>query len=129
VPELRRTPEFPLIVEERPPTHADRASAWLRGRRIFLAALLALAEVVAYVIQRPSLGLVTLLAVLVGVASAWGVIRLKPGLIRDVLLIVAVAQALVVLLPFAIGLSLVAALLLAVVLIVAIAVVAFRLRV
>lgn len=58
-----------------------------------------------------------------------GVVRLRPGLARDVLLIVAIAQALVVLLPFAIGISLVVALLFAVILIVALAVVAFRLRV
>jgi hypothetical protein len=125
----RSTPELPLIVEERPPTASQRASAWLRGRRILLAALLALAEVIVYIIQRPSLTLATVLAVLVGVAAGWGVVRLKPGLGRDVLLIVAIAQALVVLLPFAIGISLVVGLLFAVILIVALAVVAFRLRV
>ena len=127
--DLRPTPEFPLIVEERPPTPSERASSWLRGRRILLAALLALAEVIVYIIQRPSLTLATVLAVLVGVAAGWGVVRLRPGLARDVLLIVAIAQALVVLLPFAIGISLVVALLFAVILIVALAVVAFRLRV
>ena len=130
MPETRnRASEVPLIVEERPPTPAERASAWLRGRRIFLAALLALLEVLFYLVERPSLVASTVLAVLVLVAAGWGATKVRSGLARDVLLIVAIAQALVVLLPLAVGLSLVAALLLAIVLIVAVAVVAFRFRV
>jgi hypothetical protein len=125
----RQTPELPLIVDERPPGPADRASAWLRGRRIFLAALLALAEVLVYLIQRPSLALSTALVVLVLIVSGWGVLRLRPGLGRDVLLVVAIAQALVVVLPVAIGLSVIAALFMAIVLIVAVAIIAFRFKV
>jgi hypothetical protein len=121
--------DVPLIVEERPPSPAERASGWLRGRRIFLAALLALVEVIFYLVQRPNLILATVLAVLVLIAAGWGVIRLKPGLLRDVLFIIAIAQALVVVLPVVIGVSVVAAALLAVVLIVGVALVAFRLRV
>jgi hypothetical protein len=129
MPSQRQTPELPLVVEERPPGPGDRASAWLRGRRVFLAALLALAEVLFYLVERPSLALSTVLAVLILLAAGWGVLRLRPGLARDVLMIVAIAQALVVVLPIAIGLSLLAALLLAIVLIVAVAIIAFRFRV
>jgi hypothetical protein len=117
----------PLVIEP-PPRGTDRLRAWLRRRRVFLAAVLAIAEVVAYLIWRPSLLVVTLLAVLVFVVCAMAFVRMAPGLWRDLILVIGLAQALVVVLPIAIGLSFALALIIALLAIIALAIVAFRLR-
>jgi hypothetical protein len=119
----------PLVIEARPPTLRGRASRWLRGRRILLAGLLALAEVVAFLVWRPNALLLVALAVALLVVSLWVATRVSPGLVRDVLWIVAIAQGIVVLIPLVVGLSVLAGLLVALVLIIGLILVAVRWRV
>ena len=119
----------PLVIEARPTTLRGRASRWLRGRRILLAGLLALAEVIAFLVWRPNAFLLVALAVALLVVSLWVATRVAPGLLRDILWIVAIAQAIVVLIPLVVGLSVLAGLLVALVLIIGLILVAVRWRV
>ena len=119
----------PLVIEARPETAGGRLSQWLRGRRLMLSGILALAEVVAFLIWRPSAVLMGALAVALLVVSVALATRLPAGVLRDVLWIVAIAQSIVVVIPLVVGLSLVAALVVAIGLIVALVVVAARWRV
>ena len=93
-----------------------------------LSGILALVEVIAFLIWRPSAVLMATLAVVLLVVCVAGATRLPPGLLRDVLWIVAIAQAIVVVIPLVVGLSLVAALIVAIALIVALVAVAARWR-
>jgi hypothetical protein len=117
------------VIEARPATPTGRVRQWLRGRRLLLSAILALVEVIAFLIWRPSALLMATLAVVVLVASLMGATRLRAGLFRDLLWIVAIAQGIVVLIPLVVGLSLVAGLIVAIVLLVALVAVAARWRV
>ena len=121
--------EPPLIIEAGPTTPADRARRWLRGRRIMLSGVLALIEVLAFIIWRPSAALLAALAIALLVVSVFAATRQRAGLVRDVLWIIAIAQGIVVVIPLVVGLSLVAALVVAIGLIVALVVVAARWRV
>ena len=91
----RRVAEPPLIIEAGPTTPTDRVRRWLRGRRIMLSGILALVEVLAFIIWRPSTLLMAALAVALLVVTVFGATRLRPGLFRDLLWIVAIG------LPFA----------------------------
>jgi hypothetical protein len=88
-----------ITVEERPPGWTGRASEWLRHRRLAVAALLALAEVIAYAVVRPGflLGIVIVGLALVVCFAAGG--RLESGLARDIVMVIALAQAMVIALP------------------------------
>ncbi len=119
----------PLIIELEPPSSRERARRWLRGRRLMLSGILALVEVIAFLIWRPSAVLLATLAIAVLVVSVMGATRIGPGLARDALWIVAIAQGIVVTIPLIIGVSLVAALLTAVVIIIAFIAIAARWRV
>lgn len=119
----------PLVIDATPPGRNERALRWLRGRRLMLSGVLALVEVVAFLIWQPSPLLLAMAALVVLVASVLVANRLKKGLARTVLWIVAIAQGLVVVIPLVVGLSLVAGLLIAVVLIVALIGVAMRWRI
>ncbi len=119
----------PLVIEARPTTMRGRASRWLRGRRILLAGLLALAEVILFLVRRPNAFLLVALAVALLVVSLWVATRVAPGLLRDILWIVAIAQAIVVLIPLVVGLSVLAGLLVALVLLIGLILVAVRWRV
>ena len=119
----------PLVIEARPPTLRGRASRWLRGWRILLAGLLALAEVILFLVWHPNAFLLVALAVALLVVSLWVATRVAPGLLRDILWIVAIAQAIVVLIPLVVGLSVLAGLLVALVLIIGLILVAVRWRV
>jgi hypothetical protein len=119
----------PLVIEARAQTPTGRARQWLRGRRLLLSAVLALVEVIAFLIWRPSALLMAVLAVVVLVVALMGATRLRPGLARDLLWIVAIAQGIVVLIPVVVGLSLVAGLIVAILLLVALVAVAARWRV
>jgi len=119
----------PLVIEARPETAGGRLRQWLRGRRVMLSGILALAEVVAFLVWRPSALLMGALAVAVLVVSVALATRLSAGILRDLLWIVAIAQGIVVVIPLVVGLSLVAALAVAIGLIVALVVVAARWRV
>jgi hypothetical protein len=118
----------PVIIDEPPRTLQGKASAWLRGRRIMLAAALALFEILCFLIWRPGAIASTAVAALVLVLAGMGIARTRPGLVRDVLWIVAIGQALVVALPLAVGISLLAGTLIVIGILVAIVVLAFRLR-
>lgn len=119
----------PLLIELEPPSSRERARRWLRGRRLMLSGILALVEVIAFLIWRPSAVLLATLAIAVLVVSVMGATRIGPGLARDLLWIVAIAQGIVVTIPLIVGVSLVAALLTAVVIIVALVAIAARWRV
>ena len=121
--------EPPLIIEAGPTTPADKVRRWLRGRRIMLSGVLALIEVLAFIIWRPSAALLAALAIALLVVSVFAATRLRPGLVRDVLWIIAIAQGIVVVIPLVVTASLVAALAVGVLLIVALVVVAARWRV
>ncbi len=94
-----------------------------------LSGVLALVEVVGFLIWRPSAVLLATLAVVVLALSVMGATRVRPGLLRDLLWIVAIAQAIVVVIPLVVGLSLVAGLIVAIVLIVGLVLIAARWRV
>lgn len=121
--------EPPLIIEAGPTRPTERARRWLRGRRIMLSGILALVEVLAFIIWRPSALLLAVLAVALLVVAVFGATRLRPGLLRDLLWIVAIAQGIVVVIPLVVTASLVAALAVGVLLIVALVVAAARWRV
>jgi hypothetical protein len=121
--------EPPLIIEAGPTTPADKVRRWLRGRRIMLSGILALVEVLAFIIWRPSAALLAALAIALLVVSVFGANRMRPGVLRDVLWIIAIAQGIVVVIPLVVTASLVAALAVGVLLIVALVVVAARWRV
>jgi hypothetical protein len=94
-----------------------------------LSGVLALVEVVGFIIWRPSAVLLATLALAVLVLSVMAATRIGPGLLRDLLWIVAIAQGIVVVIPLVVGLSLVAGLLVAIVLIVVLVAIAARWRV
>ena len=119
----------PLLIELEPPSTVERIRRWLRGRRLMLSGILALVEVVAFLIWRPSAVLLAILAVALLVVCVMGATRIGPGLVRDLLWIVAIAQGIVVAIPLLVGVSLVAALATAIVIIVALVAIAARWRV
>lgn len=119
----------PLIIEARPTSARERMRRWLRGRRLMLGGTLALVEVVSFILWRPSAVLLATLAVAVLVLSVMAATRLGPGLLRDLLWIVAIAQGIVVVIPLVVGVSLVAGLVIAVGVIAVLVAVAARWRV
>jgi hypothetical protein len=121
-------PRVPVIIDEPPRTVSGKASAWLRGRRIMLAAGLALVEVLCFLIWRPGAIASTVVAALALVLAGMGITRTRPGLARDLLWIVAIAQALVVAIPLVVGVSLILGTLIVIAVLAAIVVLAFRLR-
>ena len=121
--------QAPYVIEQGPRGPGARLSLWLRGRRLLLAAVLALAQVLAVLIWEPSLVLASLLAFLVLVVAVTLAVRVRKGVLRDVLVIVAIAEGIVVILPLVLGLSVVLGLLVAVALLVALIALAIRFRV
>ena len=118
-----------MIIEANPPGLRERLSRTLRGRRLMLAALLALVEVVAVIIWRPGMLLASLVALAVLVGAVWVGTRLRPGVLRDIAWIVAIAQGIVVVVPMLVGFSVMMALVVGLALIAALVLAAFRLRV
>ena len=121
--------QAPYVIEGGPRGPAARLSLWLRGRRFLLAGILALAQVLAVVVWEPSFVLASLAAFLEILIALTLAARVPKGLLRDVLVIVAIAEAMVVVLPLVLGLSVVLGLLVAVVLLVALIALAIRFRV
>ena len=119
----------PYIIEARPTSAVERMRRWLRGRRIMLAGLLALAEVVGFIIWRPSALLLATLAVVLLVLCVMGASRVGPGIVRDLLLIVAIAQGIVVVVPLVVGASVVLGVIVAIFLIIGLVAIAARWRV
>jgi FtsH-binding integral membrane protein len=96
--------EHPVITIDEPSRlPGEGGGSWLRGRRLVVASALAIAEVVAYVTTEPSrwLAIVLVGAVLAGCIALSG--RMRPGLPRDLVLVVALAQAMVIALPILVG--------------------------
>lgn len=121
--------DLPGIIDEPPRGSRARTAAWIRGRRFSVAALLALAEIVYVLVARPSTLFIAALAFVLLVLSVMGLTRLKPGLLKDLLLIVAIAQALVLVMPFAIGLGFAVGVIAAIAMLVLLVLAAFRLRI
>jgi hypothetical protein len=121
--------QAPYVIEQGPRGRGARLSLWLRGRRFLLAGVLALAQVLAVIIFDPSLVLASLAAFLVLVVAIALAVRVRKGVLRDVLVIVAIAEAMVVVLPLVLGLSVVLGLLVAVALLVALIALAIRFKV
>lgn len=96
---------IPPIIDQPPPGVVGRTRYVLRGRRFSLAAALALTEVVVVLVTRPSTLFASALAFLVLVLAVIGIGRLGPGIARDLLMIIAIAQGLVLLIPLVIGFS------------------------
>lgn len=119
----------PLTIEARPGSARERMRQKLRGRRIMFSGVLALLEVLAFIIWRPNALLLATLAVVVLVLSVMGATRVPRGLLRDILWIVAIAQAIVVAIPLVVGAGVLIGLITAVVMIVALVGVAARWRV
>jgi len=119
----------PLTIEARPSSARERMRQKLKGRRIMLSGVLALLEVLAFIIWRPSAPLLATLAVVVLVLSVMAATRVPRGLLRDILWIVAIAQVIVVAIPLVVGAGVLIGLITAVILIVALVGVAARWRV
>lgn len=96
--------EHPVITLDdptQPPARSQRS--WIHTRRFAIAGALAVVEVIAYLVMEPSrwFAIVVVGAALAGLIALSG--RIKPGLTRDVVLIGALAQAMVIALPILVG--------------------------
>jgi hypothetical protein len=119
----------PLVIEATPPGFRERLGRRLRGRRLLLSAILAGVEVLIALIWRGNALLLTMLALIVLALAVFGLTRLGPGLLRDILWIVAIAQGIVVVIPLLVGVSAIMALLVGVLLIAALVAAAVRWKV
>jgi hypothetical protein len=90
----------------------------LEGRRILAAAILAVVEIVAFIIWRPSALLLSVAALAVLILAVALIPRTRPGFLRDVLIVVASAQALVVLIPLLLAASLAVGIIVAIILVI-----------
>lgn len=99
----------------------------LHRRRWSIAAGLALAEMLYVIVGRPTWFLASLVALLVLALAVLGIRKLRPGVVRDALMIIAISQGLVLVIPIAITASFAIGLLLAVLVIIGVAIIAFRL--
>jgi len=101
----------------------------LRRRRWSIALVIALAEMLYVLVGRPTWFVASLVALLVLVVAVLAIRHLRPGIVRDALMIVAISQGMVLVIPIAVTASLALGLVLAVLVIVGAVIVAFRLRV
>jgi phosphatidylserine synthase len=98
--------QHPVITIDEPSSSGRRpqpGGGWLHGRRILLAGVLALAEIVAYLIVEPNRWFAV---ALVGVVLAAAIAvsgRIPAGQPRDIVLVVGLAQAMVIALPILVG--------------------------
>jgi hypothetical protein len=122
----------PIIIEHHARGNSGGpGSGWqniLRSRRWSIAAVLALIEILYVVFGRPQWLLASALAFVVLVLAVMGIRRVRPGIVRDGLIILAIAQGLVLVIPIAITASFALGLLLAVLVIIGVVIAAFRLR-
>lgn len=104
---MARPPDIEIYADGRPPS--DRRSI-LAGRRLPIAAGIAVLEVLAIIIWGPGLLLSTLAATAVMVLALWASFKLtKDGLLRDLLWVIALSQGMVVAIPVLLGASFVLA--------------------
>lgn len=120
----------PVITIEDPSGLPGRKGPnWLQGRRLMIAAGIAVAEVVIYLLLDPSrwIGILVVGAILAACIALSG--RIAPGVGRDLVLIAGLAQAMVIALPVLVGfVTLVAAALLVLLLIAVFVVIGLRFR-
>jgi hypothetical protein len=120
----------PVITIEDPSGLSGRnGPSWLQGRRLMIAAGIAVAEVVIYLLFDPSrwVGILIVGAILAACIALSG--RIAPGVGRDLVLIAGLAQAMVIALPVLVGfVTLVAAALLVLLLIAVFVVIGLRFR-
>jgi len=96
-------PDIEVYADGRPPS---TRSSFLAGRRLPVAAGLAVVEVIVIFIWGPGLILSTLLAAMVLVAATWASFTIiTKGFARDLLWIIALAQGMVVAIPLLFGAS------------------------
>jgi FtsH-binding integral membrane protein len=94
----------PVITIEDPSGVPGRnGPSWLQGRRLMIAAGIAVAEVVIYLLLDPSrwLGILIVGAILAACIAVSG--RMRPGVGRDLVLVAGLAQAMVIALPVLVG--------------------------
>lgn len=113
-----------IVIIEAGPDGRPRRRSPLHGRRLVAVCVLALAEVVALLVWRPGILLGSLVAVAILALAVVGLVRSRPGLWRDVLTVVAGAQALIVLVPALLAASLLLVMVVAVLLVIALVAVA-----
>ena len=94
----------PVITIEDPSGLPERKGPnWLQGRRLMIAAGIAVAEVVIYLLFDPSRWLgILLVGAILAACIAWSG-RMKPGVGRDLVLVAGLAQAMVIALPVLVG--------------------------
>ena len=107
-----------LIVIDTGPDGRPRKRSPLEGRRLAAIGILALVEVIALAVWRPGVLVGSLLALAVLALAVAGIVRTRPGLVRDVLLVVARAQAVIVVVPALLAASLLHAIVVAALLVV-----------
>ena len=113
---MANPPDIEVYADGRP---ASTRSSFLAGRRLPIAAAIAVAEVIAIVIWGPGYILSTLIATALLALAAWASFKVvKKGLGRDILWVIALAQAMVVAIPLLLGASFVAAVIVGVLLLV-----------
>lgn len=112
-------PEIAAILEADPDGRVRRRRrSPLEGRRILAGAVLAVVEIVAFIIWRPSALLLSAAALAILILALVLVPRTRPGFVRDVLIVIASAQALVVLIPLLLAASLAVGVIVAIVLVI-----------
>lgn len=116
-----------IIIDAGPDGRPVRRSP-LYGRRFISACVLALAEVVALMVWRPGAIIGTLVALVLLIAAVALLSRSGPGLWRDLLAVVAGAQALIIVVPALLAASLLFALLIGGLILVALVAYAVRPR-
>jgi len=121
----------PIIIEHRArgtgPGMGGGPTNFLRRRRWSIAAVLAVCEMLYVIVGHPTWFVASLVALLVLVLAVLGIRHLRPGIVRDALWIVAISQGLVLVIPIALTASLALGLILAVLVIIGVAIFAFRL--
>lgn len=121
----------PIIIEHHArgtgPGTGGGPTNFLRRRRWSIAAVIALAEMLYVIVGRPTWFVASLVALLVLVLAVLGIRHLHPGIFRDALMIIAISQGMVLVIPIAITASFALGLLLAVLVIIGVAILAFRL--
>jgi len=120
----------PIIIEHHGsgPSMGGGRTNILRRRRWSIAAVLALVEMLYVIFGHPTWFLASIVALLVLGLSVWIIGRLRPGIVRDALIIVAIAQAMVVIIPIATLAGLALGLVLALLVLAGVVVVAFRMK-
>lgn len=121
--------EIGNIIDERPSGPLGRGAQWLRERRVFLGAGLALVELIWFLGSRPGVLAMSVFALVLLVLAVAAMGRVGTGPLRDILMVVAIAQGLILILPLTIGLGVALGAIAGIAILALIVAAAFRLRV